>query len=197
MFKLNAAARLLADIDEHQEEDELATKDFLATNPQTAADTLRSRDPRDTSSGMFASDKDGYVNPRKTSTRESGTAFPLAKLLAAKLRAASVVDSAMGDNAVSTDPLLQGVEDSNPRAIEADSTLDNPFDTFESSIPSIDINLEDQPDVVRGAKRKPSTKHKKPATKHKKPKSKPKAMLDRLLDEQAIMLQNEASVRTL
>jgi hypothetical protein len=201
MFKLNAASRLLAssgtrvkasDIDEHQEEDEVAVKDFLETNPVTAADTLSSRDERDTSSGMFAAEElgDGYANPPRTSTRESGTAFPMAKLLASRLRAAIEKHGAMGDNSVSTDPLLQGVEDSNPRAVEADSTTDNPFDMFESSIPSIDINLEDQPDVVRGAKRKPATK-KKPAAKRK---SKPKAMLDRLLDEQSIMYQNEASV---
>jgi hypothetical protein len=198
MFKLHAAQRLLstsvveADIDEHQEEDEEATKDFLETNPQTAADTLSSRDERDTSSGMSASadSTEGYSTQNKTSTRDPGTAFPMATLLAAKLKASREHTGAMGDNSVSTDPLLQGVEDSNPREIEADSTTDNPFDMFESSIPSIDINLEDQPDVVRGAKRKPKHPKKKPAAKRK---SKPKAMLDRLLDEQSIMYQNEAS----
>jgi len=164
MFKLNAAARLKAsDIEEHTEQDEEDTKDFLSTNPTTAADTLESRDSRDTSQGMSASQR-----------------------LAARFRA----KAAMGDNTVSNDPLTMDMEDANPRnAAEAGSTVDDPFDSFDNAfIPEQGMTIADQPDIVRGAK-----KHKKKPA-HHKPKHK-KSLVDKLLEDDTIMYQNEAAAR--
>jgi len=167
MFKLNAAARLKAsesDIAEHTEQDELDTEDFLSTNPTTAADTLDSRDPRDTSQGMSASQK-----------------------LAARFRA----KAAMGDNTISNDPLTMDMEDASVHDVtEAGSTVDDPFDNFDNAfIPEQGMTISDQPDIVRGAKKHPK---KKPAHHKRKPK---KSLVDKLLEDDTIMYQNEAAAR--
>jgi hypothetical protein len=184
MIKLNAASRLQASVEDHVDDDELEAQDFIDSQPTTASDTLESQEPYDLSPYMFA---------RKLAAKFRATAqgdlmqnqmqHPRTTDLETLTEGAIGVDSAMGDNAAETDPLMQDYENSNPRV--ANSTSDTPFDDFDNAETPNDMYLEDQPDIVRAAKHK----HKK-----KKPKkSKSSDMIHRLLDEDAIMYQNEAS----
>lgn len=204
MFKLNAAFRLKAsDIEEHVEDDELGAQDFLNTNPTTAADTLESRDSRDLVPYMFA--RKLAAKLRTTSFKTSAKSelyqnpnlqHPRSNDLETLTEGATEKLGAMGDNTSETDPLMQDYENSNPRnastkSTKASSTVDSPFDNFDNEeIPS-EMYLEDQPDTVRAAKHKVKPKRR-PRPRIKK--SKPSAMLERLLDEQSVMYQNEASL---
>jgi hypothetical protein len=205
MFKLKAAQRLLAeDIGDHREEDEQATDEFMNVAPTVAADTPAARDQRDVVPYMFARKLAAqYRKHPLRPLRPPHQQHAQGDLLQNQMQHPRTHDldlltsdvehsGAMGDNTAETDPLMQNYENSNPRyksGIAADSTADTPFDDFGNAEVPNDMYLEDQPDIVRAAPRKKRKTHpKKPHTK-----SKSNEMLKRLLDEQSVMYQNEAS----
>jgi hypothetical protein len=191
MFRLRAAHRLLADdIEQHREEDELQTQEFMqqaspealeasgieAEEEVDAADTLDAQGEYELAPYMFAS--------------RLGTRVRAIKVRAAKSKSEAQQD--LPQNQMEH-PANQDLD----LLVEADSTSDSPFDNFrEKSEPSL-MYLEDQPDVVRGslvalAKAKKSKKKKPAKKKHTKKKQ---SLVDKLLDEDTLMYTNEASIK--
>lgn len=221
MFKLRAAQRLLGskveadDIEQHREQDELQTQEFMQqadVEETTAADTLRSRDPRDVVPYMFARKLAAAFRHSPQFKVRAQQDLPQNQLDHPADRDIDLLvdttEAAMGDNIAETDPLMQNYENTNPRYLKADSTVDSPFDNFDNkSIPSL-MFLEDQQDLVHGSLRALASvtaakkKHKKKPTKkmpsklmrHTRTKHPhKKSLVDRLLDEDSLMYRNEAS----